>query len=54
MAGHDELKIEKETLTGKGIPVLILYGAINVSTFDKLEKAIQERSNTSHPQAPAC
>jgi len=38
----DELRIEKETLTGKGIPVLILYGAINVSTFEKLEAAIQE------------
>ncbi|HYG77884.1 MAG TPA: STAS domain-containing protein [Planctomycetota bacterium] len=42
MASSEELRIEKETLTGKGIPVLILYGAINVNTFDKLEQAIQD------------
>jgi len=40
----EELKIETETLAGKNIPVLILYGAINANTFDKLEKAIQELS----------
>ncbi len=39
----EELKIEQETLAGKNIPVLILYGAINANTFDKLEKAIQEQ-----------
>ena len=40
--GFEELKIEKEILSGKNIPVLILYGAINVNTFDKLEQAINE------------
>jgi anti-sigma B factor antagonist len=38
----EELKIEKEMLAGKNIPVLVLYGAINVNTFDKLEKSINE------------
>jgi anti-anti-sigma factor len=37
---YEELKIEKEMLGGKNIPVLILYGAINVNTFDHLEKTI--------------
>ena len=37
---YEELKIEKEILAGKNIPVLILYGAINVNTFDQLEQAI--------------
>ena len=40
--GFEELKIEKEILAGKNIPVLILYGAINVNTFDKLEQSINE------------
>ena len=41
----EELKIEKETLTGKNIPVLVLYGAINVNTFDKLEQSINDLYN---------
>ena len=38
----EELKIEKEILAGKNIPVLVLYGAINVNTFYKLEQSINE------------
>lgn len=46
----EELKIEKEMLAGSNIPVLILHGAINVNTFDKLEAAIDEIYNAGKYQ----
>jgi anti-sigma B factor antagonist len=38
----DDMKIQKETLASGKIVMLILNGAINVNTFDKLENEIQQ------------
>jgi|SRR5687767_1757170 anti-sigma B factor antagonist len=41
MASED-MKIQKETIAQGSIVMLILNGAINVNTFDKLETEIQQ------------
>lgn len=39
---NEEIKIQKETVGQGKVGMLVLTGAINVNTFDKLENAIQE------------
>jgi anti-sigma B factor antagonist len=42
---HDIFSIGHETALGTDFPILIVSGAINVNTFDKLENAIDELFN---------